>query len=366
MFGEEKIACWKRLKNLILEKNLDALFLSSYPNVFYLTGFRASQAYLVFTQEKAYLITDARYYERAKNYAHSHLEVRLLLEDPFKFLKSFFKSLNLKKIGFEKDRVSCEFIEKLRSKKYRLIGLSQPLRDLRMLKTQSEREKIKEAVKITDKIYKELLHYLTPGQSELEIRGKIVELAFKLSAEGEAFPSIIAFSKHSAIPHWESSRGQIRKKAPLLLDMGVIYKGYCSDFTRTLFLGKANREFKKNYELVKTAWFKAFERVKIGFPIYEIDKVIREYFQDKGVLPYFTHATGHGLGIEIHEYPRIYYSPKEKNLKKEPLIEEGMVFTIEPGLYFPEKYGIRLENVVFVEKGEGKVYSEISLDLIEL
>ncbi|MFN3921336.1 MAG: M24 family metallopeptidase [Caldimicrobium sp.] len=366
MLEEERIASWKKLKNLVLERDLDALFFSSYPNVFYLSGLKASQAFLVFTKEKAYLITDARYYERAKNLTHPFLEIQLLVNDPFKFLKNFFHTQKLKKIGFEKDRVSCEFVEKLRSKKYRLIGLSQPLKELRMLKTTSERKKIKEAVKITDKIYKDLLSFINGDLMELEIRGKIVELAFKYSAEGEAFPSIVAFSEHSAIPHWESSRTPLGKKGPLLIDMGVIYQGYCSDFTRTLFLGKADKEFRKIYSFVKDAWYKAFEKVKIGVPICELDKVIREYFQEKGVLSNFTHATGHGLGIEIHEYPRIYFSPNKKNSKEEPLIEEGMVFTIEPGLYFPGKFGIRLENVVFVENGEGKIYSEISLDLLEL
>ncbi len=366
MQGEERLKRLEKTKSLLFEKDLDALFLASYPNVFYLSGLRASLAYLLVTKEKGFLITDSRYFERAKALAHPSLECVLLLGDPYKFLKNFFTSLSLKKIGFEKDKIPCEFKERLRSKFYRLIGLSQPLRDLRMLKTPLEREWIKEAVKITDKIYQDVLHFIDSGKSELEVRGKMIELSFKYGAEGEAFPSIVAFREASAIPHWESSKRKIEGKGPLLIDMGVLYNGYCSDFTRTLYLGKAPSEFKRIYSLVKTAWFKAFEKVKVGLPVSEIDKAVREYFQEKGVLSNFTHSTGHSLGIEIHEYPRIYSGNKKKLSLATPLIEEGMVFTIEPGLYFPGKYGVRLENVVFIEKGEGKIYSEISLDLIEL
>lgn len=136
--------------------------------------------------------------------------------------------------------------------------------------------------------------------------------------------------------------------------MGVIYEGYCSDFTRTVYLGKAPKEFKLAYSMVRDAWLKAFDRVKVGVPVYEIDKAVREYFANMGVLSFYTHATGHGLGIEIHEYPRLYYTENKHYLKECPKIEEGMVFTIEPGLYFSGKFGIRLENVVFVERGKPK------------
>lgn len=289
-----------------------------------------------------------------------------MIKDAFKELKSHLKNLHLKVIGFEKDRTTYEFIEKIRSKDYKLFGVSQPLKNLRLIKGLSEVESLKKSVEITDKIFKELISFLLPGKTELEIRGKIVELAFKWGAEGESFPAIVATSSHSAIPHWETSQEKIKNNAPLLIDMGVIFNGYCSDFTRTLYIGKADKEFKYYYELVKTAWFKAFERVKEGVPIYELDKVVRSYFESKGVLSYFTHALGHGIGIEIHEHPRVYYKKQKKWLKEYPLIKDGMVFTIEPGLYFSGKYGIRLENIVFVEKGEGKIYSEIPLELIEL
>ncbi len=354
----------ERIRGLLKEKGLDALLLSSVPNVFYLSGLRASQAYVIITEKEALLATDARYFERAKLVAPAFFEVRLLLGDPTKFLKDLLKALKVNRVGFEKDRVTCEFRERMRGRGYQLVGLSQPLRDLRMIKDKEEREKIRRAIAITDDVFQEILAIL-PLSSELEVRGKIVELAFKKQAEGEAFSAIVAGGKHSAIPHWESSKHPLQK-GPLLIDMGVIFEGYCSDFTRTIYLGRADSDFKKYYAMVKTAWFKAFESVKTGIPVYEIDRRVREYFHKKGVLSHFTHSTGHGLGIEIHEYPRIYYQKDKKYLQSQPYLEEGMVFTIEPGLYFPGSFGIRLENVVFVEGGCGKIYSENSLELIEL
>jgi len=355
----------KKAKELIQKKGLSGFLFSSYPSVFYLSGLRASHAYVILSEKGDFLITDARYFEKAKKVVSENLELRLLIGEPFRYLKDLLKGLNLKKIGFEKERLACEFKEKLKSRSYRLYGVSNLLRNLRLIKDEEELNKIKQAVQITDKIYKELLNFIRPGLSELEIRGKILELAFKYEAQGEAFPSIVATGAHSAIPHWESSRAPIQK-GPLLIDIGVIFDGYCSDFTRTLYLGKANPEFKRHYELVKTAWYKAFEKVREGVPIYEIDRAVREFFKKKGVLSHFTHATGHGIGIEIHEFPRVYYKKSRKFLKEQPIIQDGMVFTVEPGLYFAGNYGIRLENVVFVEKGEGKVYSEIGFELFEL
>uniref|UniRef100_A0A832GRT8 Aminopeptidase P family protein n=1 Tax=Caldimicrobium thiodismutans TaxID=1653476 RepID=A0A832GRT8_9BACT len=355
-----------KVRKLLEERGLSALLFASQASVFYLTKFRASHAYFLVTEKEAYLLTDARYIERAKQSASSLYKVELILGDPFKFLKNFLKTHEFKRVGYESERVTCGMLRELKSKHYKLIPLMQPLKELRMIKGSEEREFIKEAVKIVDRIYLELLDYLRPGLTELEVRGKILELAFRYGGEGEAFPSIVASGENSAIPHWETSRKPLEANKPLLIDMGIVWEGYCSDFTRTLYLGRASEDFKKYYQLVKEAWFRGFERAKVGTPVYEIDRAIREFFQEKGVISHFTHATGHGIGIEIHEPPRIYFQKSKRYLQSQPLLEEGMVFTIEPGLYFPGNFGIRLENVVFIEGGEAKVYSDVSLELVEL
>jgi len=147
-----------------------------------------------------------------------------------------------------------------------------------------------------------------------------------------------------------------------LIDMGLLWKGYCTDFTRTIHLGRASSEFKKIYNIVKDAHLFALEKVKVGRKISEIDKTARDYIKKKGYGKFFIHSTGHGVGIEIHEFPRVYY----KGVDKDVIIEEGMVFTIEPGIYLGGKFGVRLENIVAVIRGVGEPLSKVSLDLIEI
>ncbi|MCS7150103.1 MAG: Xaa-Pro peptidase family protein [Caldimicrobium sp.] len=353
------------LKRSLSTWGVEALLISSPPNVFYLTGLKASLAFVLILEEGEFLLTDARYFEKARKVAPPEMKLELITDDSNSFLKRTIASLKIKRVGFESDKVSCDTYRSLKSSKYSLLGISHPLQKLRMIKDNEERATMKKAIEITDKIYYELLNNLD-NQSELTLRGKIIDLAFKFSAQGEAFSSIVALGENSAIPHWESSKVVIEKGKPLLLDFGVIYGGYCSDFTRTLYLGKPPSDFKKYYEYVKSAWFKGFEKVKVGTPVWEIDKTIREYFHEKGVLSRFTHSTGHGIGIEVHEFPRIYFKRRASFLKKQPLIEEGMVFTIEPGLYFEGRFGIRLENIVFVEGGEGRTYSKVPMELLSL
>jgi Xaa-Pro aminopeptidase/Xaa-Pro dipeptidase len=348
-------------QELLDEYRVSALLLMSSANVFYLSGLKASLAYLVITKEKAYLLTDGRYFERAKPLAHDLLEVHLILENPLQTLKKFLRSLGVSSVGIEGDYVTIAVKSALRSRFYKLIPLLSPLKKLRLKKDKTERELIKKAINLTDRIFKELLDEPLSGETELSLRGKIVNKAFTLGSTGESFPAIVAFREHSAIPHWESSSTKINGKGALLFDMGVVYQGYVSDFTRTVYLGRADEEFKRAYQWVKEAYFKALEMVKVGRDVREVDLAVRDYFKEKGVLSHFTHSTGHGVGIEVHEPPRLYYKLKEK-IK----IEEGMVFTIEPGLYFPGKFGIRLENIVFVEDGRGVVYSEVPLELLEL
>lgn len=349
----------KEVQNLVKDKGLDAFLFSSQPSVFYLSRFRSTHAYAVLTPEEKYFLTDSRYYERAKDFLKDW-EVVLIKGSPFKALKSFLKEKGIKYVGYEEDRVSCSFKRSLKSKHIRWVGFSGFLKHLRSLKTKEEIEIMKEGVKRSDEIYKRLLDFVKPGMTELQVRGFIVSEIFKLNGEGESFPAIVATAEHSAIPHWETSQEKIRENSPLLIDMGLLWKGYCTDFTRTIYVGKPDEEFKKVYQIVKEAHLRALEKVKVGNRIGEVDKAAREYIEKKGYGQFFTHSTGHGVGVEIHEFPRVYYKGEDA---KTP-IEEGMVFTIEPGIYLPGKFGVRLENIVAVRGGVGEPLSEVSLELV--
>lgn len=355
----------EKVRKILEENKLDGLLLTSQPNIFYLSGFRSSHAYAVITPREKFFLTDSRYFEKAKEDLIDWQVIKIEGQVT-KFLKEFFIKTKVKNLGYEKDKVTCYFKEKLKSPRYRLKGLVNPLKRIRMVKDEDELQTLKEGIKKTDQVFKRVLEKLSQkiGKeelTELKVRGMIVKEIFEIGASGESFPAIVASGEASAIPHWESSKKSILKNAPLLIDMGLIWNGYSTDFTRTLFVGKPDKEFMNFYEIVKTAWFKGFEKVKAGIKVSEIDKTIREYFNQKGVAEYFIHATGHGIGIEVHEDPRVYHLVDE-----EVIIEDGMVFTIEPGLYFEKKYGIRLENIVIVENGQGTIFSEIPLDLITL
>ncbi|MCD6490321.1 MAG: aminopeptidase P family protein [Thermodesulfobacterium sp.] len=363
---DEKINWIKKFLN---KNNLSAFLFSSVSNVFYLTRFRSSNAFIIITPGNKYFLTDARYFEKAKNEL-KEWEVVLIRDSTYNFLKKFIKELKIKVLGFEKDGVTCEFKERLRTKGVRFKGFSEVLKDLRIIKEREELEILKEGVKKTDEIYRYLIDVIKKSffkkdlkLTELKLRGFLISQIFEIGASGESFPAIIASGKNSAIPHWESSNVKIKKNTPLLIDMGIIWKGYCTDFTRTIHIGKPSSEFRKIYDIVKTAWYKGFEKVKSGVLIAEIDKTIREYFKTKEVDKFFLHATGHGIGVEIHEPPRVYYQSEGLRKKDAEIIKDGMVFTIEPGLYFPNKFGIRIENMVFVENGRGEIYSEETLEL---
>ncbi len=346
---------------LINQNSLDAFLFSSQANVFYLSGFKSTHAYIVLGKDIRTLLTDGRYYERAKN-SLKNWEVVLIEGRAIPFLKKFIRSKGLKVVGFESDRVTCEFRRALRSSKIKWKGFSGFLDRIRMLKDPSEIKTMREGVKVSDKVYREVLNEIKPGMSEIEVRGLIVSKFFREGAQGESFPTIVASGPGSAVPHWESSSQKLKEGSALLIDMGLLWNGYCTDFTRTLFLGKPSGEFRKVYEIVRTAHLKALEKVKVGNKIGDVDREAREYIKSKGYGKFFVHSTGHGVGVEIHEYPRVYY----KGPDADTVIEEGMVFTIEPGIYLPGEFGVRLENIIVVEKGSGEPMSQVSLELVTL
>ncbi len=352
-----------RIRKLISEYKVDALFLSSASNVFYVSGFRSTNAFVIILEKENIFITDSRYYERAKELLKGW-SVYLLRGSPKYLVNSIMRERDIRCVAFEKDRITVSFFEniKLKGAGIEWIGISEILKSIRSVKDMEEIKRIREAVSKTDKVYRKLIEDIKEGMSEKELRSIIVTEIFKEKGEGESFPAIVAFREGSAIPHWETSDRRIESKGALLIDMGIVYKGYCSDFTRTLYMGKSDDEFRKVYETVREAHLRAVDFIKEGVRIGDIDKIAREYIENKGYGDYFIHSTGHGIGIDIHEYPRIYYKGRDSR----DCIKEGMVFTIEPGIYIKGKFGVRLENIVVAYNSHAEPLSSISLDLLEI
>ncbi len=351
----------KEVQNKIKNENLDSFFFSSQANVFYLTYFHSSNAFVILTPKDKIFITDSRYYEGAVEKLKDW-EVILLGKGGKKgveHLKEILNKFGGDKIGFEKDKVTLSFYEKLSKEdlKEKLIGYEGFLDNIRISKTEKEIEIIKTAVKQIDKVFKKIINEIKDCKTELDVRRRIINYIFEEGGTGESFPAIVACGKHSAIPHYETSNNPIQWNNLLLIDMGSVYKGYCSDFTRTLILGKVDPELEKIYEIVKEAHLEATSIVKAGIPIKDIDLKAREVIEKYGYGEYYIHSTGHGIGVEIHEPPRIYKDVEDT-------LQENTVFTIEPGIYLPNKGGVRLENIVVARKNEVEVLTQTSLDKI--
>jgi Xaa-Pro aminopeptidase/Xaa-Pro dipeptidase len=344
----------KEVFNKIKDNNLDAFLFSKNANVFYLTHFNSSNAYVVLTDKEKYFFTDARYFEGAKEKLKDWNVI--LLTQGLKELKEFLQ--NFGKIGFEKDHFTIDFFERFTlntNLKDKLIGFSGFLNDIRISKTEEEINIIKEAVRQIDTVFLKILDEILHLKTELDVRRRIINHIFEEGGEGESFTTIVASGKHSAVPHWETSHEPIQWNNLLLIDMGSRYKGYCSDFTRTVFLGKVDKELEKIYHIVKEANEAATEAVKAGISIKEIDLAARNVIEKAGYGEYFIHSTGHGIGVEIHEEPRIYKNNEE-------ILKENTVFTIEPGIYIPNKGGVRLENIVVARKNKAEVITKTSLN----
>nr|MBP9717036.1 aminopeptidase P family protein [Candidatus Levybacteria bacterium] len=279
-------------------------------------------------------------------------------EGIYKFLKDEAKTLlnklNIKTIGFEEDdlRVS-EF------KSFKKIVNLKPvdLTNLRIIKTNGEIENIKLACKISDQAFNYILGKIKLGISEKEV-ANLIENFIKENNGEISFKTIVAFGKNSAIPHHQTSNIKLTKNQIILLDFGVKINNYCSDMTRTIYFGKAPEKFKKMHKTVLTAQVKAIKKIKQNTNASIIDKTGREYIINQN-YPSISHSVGHGIGVEVHEAP--YISPNSKDI-----IKNNMIFSVEPGIYFSNYGGVRIEDLVLVKNGLAELISHSNREIIEL
>ncbi len=341
---------------LLKEKRIKHFLITYKPNVFYLSGFKSSNAYVLCLEGDFFFFTDSRYIEGAKEKI-KHMEI-VNIEGSFTdFVSKFLKAKNIDTLYIDKT-VSYSFYEEL-SKHLNVVFEKDPIFSLRRIKSKEEINIMLEGVKKSDAVYKKLLDFVKPGFTEKELRDFVICEFLKEKAQKESFDTIIATGKNSAIPHHETSFKKIENYKPLLVDMGLMWEHYATDFTRTFHIGKPEDEFVKVYNIVKDAHLFAIEKAKAGVPLKDVDIVARDYITSKGYGDYFTHSTGHGVGLEIHEEPRVYKTSFD-------IIEEGFVFTVEPGIYLPERFGVRLENIVYIKDGLPHIMSSIPLDLVIL
>lgn len=348
-----------------LVKQNGALLISSWSNIAYLTSFSGfsqteRECFLLLLNNKKYLITDGRYKEAVKKQTKGFeiIEVgasNFILNDSLGILG------NIKSLAIEEDDLTIAELKiiKRRVKKTKNVDLS----NLRIIKGETETTNIKKACKIADKAFDFITKELRIGVTEKEIANKIEGFIKDANAE-PSFSPIVAFGINSALPHHISSKTKLKRNKIVLLDFGAKVNNYCSDMSRTIFFGKADDKFKKMHSIVLKAQQNAISLLKSriinrkSIRADEIDKIARDYILRSG-YPNIPHSVGHGIGIEIHEAP--FISPKASTQ-----IKSGMVFSIEPGIYYPDYGGVRIEDLVIIKKNNIKLISRSRKEIIEL
>lgn len=335
-----------------LLNELDGVLISNPVNITYLLGvdfgFSLSEreSLLLITKKKKLIITDKRYSEPVKKLSKDY---EIIESGANYFLKKsapeILKKIGVKKIGFETENLTVSEFNSLR----KFTKLSPvDLKGMRIIKTDVEIEKIRKSCKIGDQCFEFIIKQLEIGMSEKEIAEKIVSF-IKSQGNDISFYPIVAFGKHSSVPHHQAGKEKLKKDQIVLLDFGVKFNNYCSDMTRTIFFGSATTEFKRMHKTVLTAQEKAIQYINSQLSMIngkllakDIDKIAREYILKQG-FPNIIHSVGHGIGIEVHEAPHI--SPNSNET-----IKDGMVFSIEPGIYLPKYGGVRIEDLYLFSK----------------
>jgi Xaa-Pro aminopeptidase len=324
---------------------LDALLVTHLPNIRYLCGFTGSAGALVVGQRKAVFFTDGRYTDQA------HEEVRGAVIKILKGKSALLATTDwlkrqsgIRRIGIEPDHLTVaerNVVSAALPRGARLVEAPPIVDRLRMIKDSDEIRKIRAACHLGVELFGHLLKVLRPGVAESEVAGELEFAARRAGADQMAFSTIVASGPRSALPHGRASSAKVPNQGFVVCDFGVILAGYCSDMTRTVYVGRPSIDARNAYAAVKEAQQSALDAVQPGVAVSKVDHAARKLLKRKRLAQFFTHSTGHGLGLEIHEPPRIAASQKE-------LLTPGMVTTIEPGVYMPGKFGVRIEDTVVV------------------
>ncbi|MFF2909890.1 MULTISPECIES: Xaa-Pro peptidase family protein [Bacillales] len=335
-----------KLRKALLDQGLDAMLITSDINRRYLSGFTGSSGYVLVTGDEAYLLTDFRYMTQAADQSNG-LKV---VEHASKFLDTVRELLpagNNVRIGFEQDQVAYSaytaYAEAL--KPAELVPVSKIVENLRTYKDEEELAVMRRAGALADDTFRHILNVIKPGMTERDVD---LEMEFYMRTHGatsSSFDTIVASGERSSMPHGVASSRVIKGNEFITLDFGALLDGYCSDLTRTIALGSPDPKLKEIYDIVLEAQLHTLANIKPGMTGRECDALARDIITRYGYGEQFGHSTGHGLGMEVHEWPRLSKLSDE-------IMEPGMVVTVEPGIYLPGLGGVRIEDdVVITESG---------------
>jgi len=346
----------QRLRQVITEKGLDAFLVSHAENLRYLSGFTGSSGWLLISNNNAILATDFRYTEQARGEAPDY-EITQVKGGLSNWLPDLLSDLGCQKLGFEANFVSYhsyhELSEAIKSKQINLelIPTTSLVEHLRSVKEPEELELISRAVELTDAAFEQAKSIIHPGVAEKEIAWELEKSLRRGGSEGVAFEIIVASGPNSALPHAKPSERLICFGEPVLIDMGARIGGYCSDFSRTLCCGETDKTLQEIYSIVLKAQTAAIEEISSGMDASRADGLARTIIEQAGYGDAFGHSLGHGVGLSVHELPVL--APNSSDL-----LIDGMVFTVEPGIYIPGWGGVRIEDLATLEKGRARVLTK--------
>lgn len=338
-------------------RKLDAFLVSFSANLRYLSGFTGSNGSLLVLPDRAIFFTDPRYEIQAGLEVSCTVKVCKgpLVEDIAKTIDRY----RLGRIGYEPARMTCDWLDSLRSKlpaHASLEPVTEWIEQLRMVKSPVELERIRTSVETNSRAFEQAVKNIGPRTTEKDLAAELEYRMRRLGAEKPAFETIVASGERGALPHAQPTGAPLTPNSLVVVDMGAVQDGYSSDMTRMLFLGSPSRKVRSTYRAVLEAQEAAIQAVRSGVSTAHIDRQARKVLDSHGLGRAFVHSTGHGLGLEIHEPPRIGKKDKGR-------LETGMAITIEPGVYLEGFGGIRIEDTVVVTANGCEILTPTSKDL---
>lgn len=337
----------EKVREILQSKQLDAVILSNADNIRYLSGYCGDTGFLYLSENRSVIMTDFRYIYQVKAEAPSCEAIDIGSEGYSATIARLALEDNCRRIGYEAEHLLCATMKAWEeaSPEIAFVNIEEEIGDLRIIKTAYEIEQLRQAEHIGDIAFEEILDYLKPGVTELEIAARL-EFSMKMhGASGISFDPIVASGRNSSMPHAIPSNKKLEVGDFVTLDFGCKYNGYCSDMTRTVVIGKASDRQKHIYDTVLQAQRAVLEQVKPGMTGVEIDAIARNVIYEAGYEGCFGHGLGHGTGLNVHESPRA-------SLRYDKQVTTGMTLTVEPGIYVKDFGGVRIEDlIVFNETG---------------
>jgi Xaa-Pro aminopeptidase len=349
------------IRRAVARARVDVFVVMHPPNTFYLSGFSGSSGALLVGRGRPVLFTDGRYSTQAGQEARG-VKIVIHREALLTAVGEYLRESKTRRIAFEPAHLTVAQFDAMRraaSKSLRWMPLPSAVEYLRAIKSVDELATMRRAARLVSRAFQEVLPLVKPGVRETELAAEVEYRMRRLGASGPSFETIIASGKRSALPHAQPTDKRLRKNELVVFDLGAILGHYCSDLTRTVFLGRAPSRIRNWYRAVGEAQAAAGEALRPGVTAGEVDAAARGVLKQFGLEQYFVHSLGHGLGLEIHEDPRLARGQERR-------IAPGNVVTLEPGVYVPEVGGIRIEDDVAVLSRSNEVLTDAHRELLEL